>query len=399
MTSLMALDLTAAFDMVDHKLLGEKLLRYNIGPTAREWIRDFLVERTQYVTLGRNSSSMHRVCQGVPQGSVAGPLLYAIYVNEITEVVKTQGCQNQSHLRTDKLFGEQCRDCGVLTIYADDSTYSISNRDRNRNQMKLTENLKLMEMFLEDNKLVLNIGKTAITEFMIKQKRGRTGGQPPSLIVKNEKGENELIKDKNSIRILGANLQNNLLWNSHVETGPKALFPRIRKQLGRLRNQGQNIPLRSRRTLANSLLAGSFNYILPLWGTTTKVYIRKAQTILNSAARWASGCGRRTKTKRLMETMNWLTIEEQIKMTTAVLTWKMVYHRIPPRILSKMEISQDMLIRTTEPRLEFTSKCLRWKAAELWNSLDQELRFSPNISTFKRLMRRHILLQRPQEPD
>ena len=82
MTSIMTLDQMAAFDSVSHTLLLEKLERYQVGHEARQWIRDYLTGHTQYVTLGAAQSYMSKVTTGVPQGSVIGPLLYAIYTNE-----------------------------------------------------------------------------------------------------------------------------------------------------------------------------------------------------------------------------------------------------------------------------------------------------------------------------
>ena len=79
-TSVMTLDLSSAFDMVDHDLLLEKLVRYRIGAEARGWIQDYLQYITQYVMLGRAKSRMQAVRRGIPQGSVIGPLLYAIFV-------------------------------------------------------------------------------------------------------------------------------------------------------------------------------------------------------------------------------------------------------------------------------------------------------------------------------
>ena len=76
MTSLMAVDQTAVFDTVNHRLLLEKLQRYGIGRSAWDWLDDYLKSRTQYVVLGHAESVMKVVEHGVPQGSVIGPLLY-----------------------------------------------------------------------------------------------------------------------------------------------------------------------------------------------------------------------------------------------------------------------------------------------------------------------------------
>ena len=154
MTSLMATDQTAAFDTVNHKLLIEKLQRYKIGKEACDWIADYLRHRTQYVVLGRSKSIMKTVEHGVPQGSVIGPLLYAVYVNDLSEAVKNTDCENTVHAVRQKLFGTQCRDCGILTSYADDSTYTVGSRIRQDNQNNIIRALDEISKYLTDNKTI-----------------------------------------------------------------------------------------------------------------------------------------------------------------------------------------------------------------------------------------------------
>ena len=81
------------------------------------------------------------------------------------------------------MFGVNCLDCGAIDQYADNTTFIISSKFRPRNQLKLTENLDRIKIFLTSNNLSINMGKTKITELMIKQKRGQTLGSPPSLNV------------------------------------------------------------------------------------------------------------------------------------------------------------------------------------------------------------------------
>ena len=88
---------TKAFDCVNHELLLKKLLKYNIDNTTITWIRNYLTQRTCYVAIGSTTSKMTTVDHGVPQGSVLGPLLYLLYVNELSSVIKNSDCSNPSH--------------------------------------------------------------------------------------------------------------------------------------------------------------------------------------------------------------------------------------------------------------------------------------------------------------
>ena len=172
-TLMMAIDLSAAFDCVDPDLLIEKLERYNIGVNARAWVRDYLTSRTQYVVIGTAQSRMKPVKVGVPQGSVVGPLLYAIHTNEMSEAVKDGGCEQEEHQDTQRLFGRQCRKCGVVSAFADDSMYTVSNKLREANQISILRSIDKLKMYFDNNKLAMNLPKTQLTETMIKQKCGK----------------------------------------------------------------------------------------------------------------------------------------------------------------------------------------------------------------------------------
>ena len=80
--------------------------------------------------------------------------------------------------------------------------------------------------------MAINLPKTGISENMIAQKRAKNPGDPPSLAVKDENGQEKVIEDSKYLRILGANVQSNLGWNQYLEGEEKALFPAVRRNWG-----------------------------------------------------------------------------------------------------------------------------------------------------------------------
>ena len=172
-TSLMALDQSAAFDCVSHKILLSKLEAYKFSQESLKWMNSYLSNRSQFVVVGKHKSSIVALDRGVPQGSILGPLLYSIYTNELANSVIDSSCTNIVHNNHNSLFHNNCPNCGMTIQYADDTTYVIASKLRSSNQQKLNLALAKMEIFLTSNELAINVSKTSTLECMMKQKKGR----------------------------------------------------------------------------------------------------------------------------------------------------------------------------------------------------------------------------------
>ena len=398
-SEIMAVDQSAAFDCIHHPTLLRKLRLYKLDEKAIKWVENYLTGRSQYVTVGTANSEMRSITKGVPQGSVIGPLLYSIYVNEMSEIMTRDDCRNVSHLKNDKLFGESCKNCGSLSMYADDATLVISNKFRKDNQARISQLLDKMKIFLSENRLHLNVGKTKILECMLPQKRGKTPGTPPSLSVEVEPGHSKEIEDAGQLRILGINIQGNLSWWSHLESGSKALLPRVRRALGALMHIGRYMPMKTRKTLANGLILSQLHYAIPVWGLGTDNQIRRAQVILNKTARWVTGSRRRTRIKKLMEDTNWLTIKETAILQGCIFMWKLLHLDRPGHLRERVGLLDEWKIREDRPRLKFTSKCLKWKITTIWNQLEDTTRNETILPKFKKAVRCWIIECRDRDKD
>ena len=147
------------------------------------------------------------------------------------------------------------------------------------------------------------------------------------------------------------------------------MFPGIRRQLGYLKHLGRQIPRSSRKQLAQGLILSRMWYLLPLWGAAGTTNLNRAQSLMNATARWVTGLKKRTRTTILLEKTGWLSVREQLILSTAVITWKLVNLGKPGRLLLRMQVLDNKEIQTTPNRLQTNKEAMRWRAARTWNQL------------------------------
>ena len=323
-----------------------------------------------------------------------GPTLFLLYVNKFPEVIKKRTCEDDIHTNSHNLFSKNCKRCGTMIIYADDSTYVTSARTHEENQIRLAESLEDIKVYLNTNKLCINESKMCLIESMNCQKRSKTQGDPPFLLVRDE---NAVLVEKDAekeARLLGVNISDNLTWRAHLSTGEKALFPGLRKQLGMLKFLSRNISKAGRKTLAEGLILSRIQYTLPLWGGTSKSNHKKLQVLINKAAQIVTGRGKRASTRSLMEECNWLTGREMTQYMMLTEMWKNLNRQEPENLAGKFSWEEDWRVSVTPARLVLSRNSYRWRACSQWNLLCEELRSCQSLPVFKKKTRAWIKEQR-----
>ena len=179
------LDLKKAFDTVNRKILLDKLFIYGIRGNILKWFKSYLNERQQYVNFQGTESQMKCVTCGVPQGSIIGPLLFILYINDMDNVSK-------------KIFP---------ILFADDTTVLIEGNNLDVIITSLNSELDRINTWLKYNKLSLNVTKTHYMVFH----RARRKVSHNKLFINNS-----MVTQVNCSKFLGIILDNKLNWTSHI---------------------------------------------------------------------------------------------------------------------------------------------------------------------------------------
>lgn len=241
------IDLKKAFDTIDHELLALKLEFYGIRGTPLALIKSYLRGRLQYVSIGEHTSERRPISIGVPQGSNLGPLLFLLFINDISKL---------------KLNGK-------TRLFADDTSVFYRGRDCAELQHKIAEDITLLNAYFRSNVLSLNLGKT---KFMIFHTSRRTiPGHPPLTV------DGQTIEEVSSYPFLGLILDSTMGWKPHI-TALKSKLSSLCEIFWRI---AAFIPYPQMKMLYFSLVHSRIQYLIANWGSACKTDLRGLQVLQN----------------------------------------------------------------------------------------------------------------------
>ena len=278
------LDLSAAFDTVDHEILLHRLRSsFGIGGVILDWIGSFLTNRTQAVVFRGERSSVCRLNCGVPQGSVLGPLLFILYTADVIRIAGSMGVK--------------------VHCYADDTQLYISGseKDVTMTASRMIDCINAISTWMSSNRLKLNGDKTQFIWMGSRQRLMKI--QQTALFVQGAE-----LSPLSSVRDLGFIMDSKLTMSDHVSSVVRSCFFQLRQ----LRSVRHSLPVEARRSLIHCFISCRIDYCNANLYGISGILLRRLQTVLNAAARLVVDAGKRQHMTPIFKDLHWLPVKERI---------------------------------------------------------------------------------------
>ncbi len=366
-TGAIFLDLKKAFDTVDtvnHSLLLNKLKKFGIRDSELNWFKSYLSCRMQSVKIGSVLSDLKPIDIGIPQGSILGPLLFIIFVNDLPDSV-------------------MCK----TVMYADDTSLLINSSDPLCLQNSLNLNMCKIATWFKKNHLTLNISKTKLMLFGTPQNLSKY--QNISLIY-----DGKTIERVDNFKYLGIIFDSHMTWSHHIDL----ILSNVSKRCGVVRRVKYYLPNCILKKLADSLVMPHFDYCSHVWSNCSLTFLSRLQILLNNLARIILSADLRTNIDSMMSSLKWLKLENRWNNHILVMLFKCLTGKAPNYLCSKFSFTKSTHHHDTRgtssnslvvPQFKSNSgkRLFQTRAANLWNSaIDVDTRsnyISFSLSEFK----------------
>uniref|UniRef100_A0A803TP95 Reverse transcriptase domain-containing protein n=1 Tax=Anolis carolinensis TaxID=28377 RepID=A0A803TP95_ANOCA len=301
---LVLLDISAAFDTVNHGILLGRLAGMGLGGTVLQWLQTFLEGCSQMVSLGDTCSAPQPLTCGVPQGSILSPMLFNIYMKLLGEIIRSFGVQ--CHLYTDDV--QLCHSFPPVTKEA----VQVLNRC-----------LAAVSDWMRANKLKLNPDKT---EVLLVSRRAEQGiGLQPVL-------DGVALPLKTQVRSLGVLLDSSLSLEPQVSAVARGAFAELRL----VRQLRPYLGRSDLATVVHALVTSRLDYGNALYVGLPLKTARKLQLVQRAAARLTTGAAYRVRTTPMLSQLHWLPICYRAQFKVLVLTYKALNGSGPPYLSERI---------------------------------------------------------------
>jgi len=354
-------DLSKAFDLVDHDILSSKLEEYGIRGISLSLIKSYLHNRMQYVNIIKTQnnqtssfvSNLTKSNQGIPQGSILGPILFAIFMNDLPKSIKAH-----------------------VVMYADDTSAIVSGATRDEIDLKILNTVQELINWFKQNKLIVNVAKTNIILF-------KNNYNSETIQSRIEVGGKE-VYFVDSTKILGLRVDRHLNWNCHHEH----LVKKLNTAVYALRRLKSLCDVSTLRTIYFAYFESIMKYGLLFWGNTK--WLQTILKIQKKAIRVIAGLKCRDSCRSAFK---------ELKILTAVDLYVLECIIFMHENKSKYKRNNDFHdygtrqndIRIQRANINIYNKSFINTSIKLYNKVDKQVQDIQNLHKFKKELKSILL--------
>lgn len=302
------LDFSKAFDTVNLSILLDKLEHYGIRGLPLLWLQNYLFNRRQYVTFNNSKSKLEYNTMGVPQGSILGPLLFLIYINDLPTVSNNY----------------------KIIMYADDCSMFLSGNSCDDLASKANEDLLNILNWLRANKLTLNINKSKYMVF-------HTMNQKPNATI-SISIENKRLEEVKSFKFLGYILDPQLKWNLHISH----ITNKIAKNIGIITKLSRVVNSTTLRNLYFSLVQPYLTNGITIWGTANNTVLHPLIILQKCLIRQICYAKRRDASAPLFKSQKVLPLNLLYEYSVCCIMFK-IYHNLSPNVINELFTTRNSI--------------------------------------------------------
>ena len=346
------IDLQKAFDTVDHKILIKKLEHYGIRGTCNNWFRSYLTERKQYVSINGFESEKVNMEYGVPQGSVLGPLLFLIYINDLNTAIK---------FCTTRLF-------------ADDTCLLIKNKSLKQMQKQLNLDLRNLCKWLKANKISLNASKTEMILFRHPNKEVNY-----NLKIKID---GKKLQSSDYVKYLGIYLDPFLKWNHHVDI----IAPKLSRACGMLMKIRHYVSESTLISIYYAIFSSILTYGSQIFGQIQNRHINRLQKLQDRSVRIINFANYNDHRNPLYSKSKILKFNDSIQLSNFLFVHDCNRQNIPVSLQNSFNLVSNVHNYSTRKAIQhnmtlpkiktkvFGIMSIKYQSALIWNSLNSKFR-------------------------